>query len=71
MTNVVSFPKSPAVQFAQAEEFLRLEMRMQLAAACGALTKPATAETLIDVVDRLSNTARLVDHYAAILQACK
>ncbi len=71
MSNVVAFPKSAAVQRAEAEQYLRDEMRMQFAAACGELQKPASMDTLATVLDRMANVAGLIDAYVAIKKACE
>lgn len=71
MSNVFTFPKQPAVMRAEAEEYLRTEMRMQLAAACSELQKPAGKEQLAAVLDRMTNVAGLIDSYVAIREACK
>ena len=70
MTNVVAFPRRPEMVQAEALEYLRAEMRMQLAAACGSLQGKPTISDLCDVLDRITHTANLVSEYNAILVAC-
>ena len=71
MGNVVAFPKSPNMLQAEAEEYLRMEMRMQLAAACGSLQKSPSKDDLCDVLDRITRTAELVTELVAIRRACE
>ena len=71
MSNVLVFPKTAAVQRAEAEEYLRQEMRMQFAAACGELQQPADMNALGTVIDRMANVAGLIDAYIAIRRACE
>ena len=71
MSNVVRFPRSASVIQAEAEEYLRMEMRMQLAAACGSLQKSPSKDDLCDVLDRITKTAELVTELVAIRRACE
>lgn len=71
MSNVFQFPKSPAVQAMQAEEYLREQIRMNLGAACGLLLQPASNDTMCDVLDMMTLAASLIDSYVAITGACK
>ena len=69
--NVFVFPKSPNIKRAEAEEYLRTEMRMQLAAACSSLQGPADKQALCDVLDRMANVAMMIDSLVAIRKACE
>ena len=71
MSNVVRFPRKPEAIQAEAEEYLRMEMRMQLAAACGSLQKTPSKDDLCDVLDRITKTAELVTELVAIRRACE
>ena len=68
---VIKFPRTPEAQFMEAEAYIRTEMRMQLAAACGTLGQPVNKTELADVLDRITKVAELVSHYVAITEACK
>ena len=70
MSNILAFPRSPSLIQAEALEYLRTEMRMQLAAACGSLQGKPSENDLCDVLDRITVTANLVSEYNAILVAC-
>ena len=68
---IFAFPRSPNMIQAEAEEYLRMEMRMQLAAACGSLQKTPSKDDLCDVLDRITKTAELVTEMIAIRSACQ
>ena len=68
---IFAFPKAPNIIQAEAEEYLRMEMRMQLAAACGSLQKTPSKDDLCDVLDRITRTAELVTELVAIRRACE
>ena len=71
MGAVIAFPRSPSAIQAEAEEYLRAEMRMQLASACGSLQGKPTHNDLCDVLDRITKTAELVTELVAIRRACE
>jgi hypothetical protein len=71
MSNVVRFPRSSMAIQSEAEEHLRAEARMQLAAACGCLQGKPTADDVEALMAHVTNAVNLVGELIAIRMACQ